>query len=239
MLRLLSILVVACLLSGANCLSATDVTVSVADDGFVPVDLEMTATHAFNTGAVLSPDKPAAVTAEPVYQGGRHYYGYFNMGTAANHRYYFSVDILSSVLVHMYFDLNHNGNLADDGGPILNEGTGLFAARINIPFHQLVAESAFTGDFATWVYGSDFTTNEDNQIIEHYSRTQLKGTVRLGGQVYTAYLADRGYNDADLTNDGIYIDLDGNGTIDDTEEWFWADQLVNINGKNYEFHIAW
>jgi len=242
MLRSAFVVASVCLIFGASCLpnfGTTEVTISVEDGGFSPVDLDITAIHNVGSGVTLSTQKPAAVTIEPTYIGEMQLYGCFDLGTAANTDYCLSADLISASVVQVYFDVNHNGNLSDDGGPIVNEGSSLFGAAIDIPWTQLVAESPFTSDFTIWVYSGNLWGEPAERIMEHYSRTQLAGNVELAGIQYPAYLADRNTNDGDLTNDGVYIDVNKDGTIDDTTEWFASDQAVTILGNQYIFRIGW
>jgi hypothetical protein len=75
--------------------------------------------------------------------------------------------------------------------------------------------------------------------VAHYSRTQLKGTVYIEGQAYVAYIADAGENDTDLTNDGISVDVNGDGEINRQQEFFPPGQVAHIHGKEYVFVITW
>jgi hypothetical protein len=70
----------------------------------------------------------------------------------------------------------------------------------------------------------------------HYSRTALKGTISVNGRHYTAYVIDTGYNDADLTNDGIAIDLNGDGRINEGEG---PAKAFLIGKRRYRFVVTW
>ena len=65
---------------------------------------------------------------------------------------------------------------------------------------------------------------------------RLAGTILIDGNRYSAYLIDTGYNDADLTNDGIAIDLNRDGKIGREES---SKETHVIEGKRYTFDIAW
>jgi hypothetical protein len=240
MSRSLWLLSLAALLSGATCIPqvSTEVTVSVAGDGFTATEMEVVAIYDLSYPP-LSQTKPAGILVEPSYSGERQLYGWYNLGTTSNKQYYFIVDLVSPSQLGVYFDRNHNGDLSDDGGPIANQGTSLFAAAVIIPHQQLAPESPFSSDFLIWIYASPVQGSMTNGFMDHYSRTQYKGSVSLNGQTYTAYLADRGPNDADLTNDGIYIDLNRDGAIDDATEWFPADHDVSLPVGTFRFHIGW
>jgi hypothetical protein len=42
-----------------------------------------------------------------------------------------------------------------------------------------------------------------------------------------------------LTNDGLLVDLNGDGDIDRQQEHFPPDQVAHIHGKDYVFVITW
>jgi hypothetical protein len=212
------------------------VSISVVDDGFKPGPF-LVGLYTGDAVASLSEEKPAALEEEPAYQGDTQLYGCFQLGTAEPRSYYFCLDVLSESDVKLYFDVNHNGNLFDDDGPVENQGTGLFAATIGIPFNQLVPEVPFTTDFKLWVFTNDSLW--PRKRVMRYSRTSLEGPVSLGAEEYTAYLIDHGGNDADLTNDGVCIDLDRDRRIDPRIECFPSDEVVEIRNQEYVFHICW
>ena len=120
----------------------------------------------------------------------------------------------------VYFDANQNGNLTDDGKPLTNQGSGIFATTIHLPFRRLVRDAPFPGDFTLWFFTND--SMWPRGAVAHYSRTQLKGTVYVDGHAYMAYIADAGENDTDLTNDGISVDVNGDGEINRQQEFFSA-----------------
>jgi len=74
--------------------------------------------------------------------------------------------------------------------------------------------------------------------MRYYSMTQLQGDLLLKGKRYTAYLADNGPVDGDYRNDGISIDLNGDGKIDRKSELFPLGKPALINGEMYSFRIT-
>lgn len=221
------------------------------------------------------------IVKEPRYSGYERWYGYIDLGNMYNKRHYFALDLQQDNTFLLYFDVNKNGDLSDDGTPLKNQGSGSgepgsFACLVKIPWKTLINDSPFNGNFEIWFYvneygwqdertptacllgnleaqqGPHYTKEEllNGRRAEHYSKTQLKGKVNLDGKTYTAYIIDTGYNDADLTNDGIAIDIDGNGRIDAkktaAQGGFSSNSnderpktIHNINGKKYEFNIFW
>jgi hypothetical protein len=124
---------------------ATPVRVAIGQDGFTPVTMKVPAS--WNSRTQLSPTPPPRITREPVYRGSSQYYGTLQLGTRPNNLYDFVFDLIAAPNPVVYFDANQNGDLSDDGPPRTNQGSGIFAATIHLPFRRLVQEVAFPGDF--------------------------------------------------------------------------------------------
>ncbi len=159
----------------------------------------------------LKKTKPAGIKKEPPLRpGSEHLYGYMELGTKKNNKYYFVLDVPEDHEKSLlYFDANQNGNLADDGEPFHNEGSFKasqgFATQIELPWRILVENAPFEGNFYIW-----FIINSNQWAASgftHYSMVQLRGTVDLGGTLYTAIIADRGEtdNNVDFEHDGLFL----------------------------------
>jgi hypothetical protein len=203
--------------------------------GFTPVVMKVAAS--WNTSTPLSPTAPSRIFKEPRYQGSSQRYGTLRLGTQTNPLYDFVFDLIPAPHPLVYFDANQNGDLTDDGKPLTNQGSGIFASTIHLPFRHLVRDAPFADDFSLWFFTNDSLWPRG--AVAHYSRTQLKGTVAVEGHTYVAYIADAGENDADLTNDGISVDINGDGKIDRQQEFFPPGQVAYIHGKEYIFVITW
>ena len=83
----------------------------------------------------LNKVKPDAVTAVPDFRGGEQWYGYLKLGNFENNTFYFVMDVISPKEMRMFFDINNNGRLDDDGPALVNvgkfnEGDSGFATRM-------------------------------------------------------------------------------------------------------------
>ncbi|ACL05440.1 TPR repeat-containing protein [Desulfatibacillum aliphaticivorans] len=182
----------------------------------------------------LSPIRPEGVIKEPDYQGIERRYGAMELGVP-RFTYYFALDRSSGPHPVIYFDKNHNGDLSDDGPPILNQGTGFFAAAVSIPFSTIHERYKGKESFNIWFYMRE---NDWDGAASHYSQTQLRGSVTIQDQTYTAYLTDTRINDGDFTNDGIYLDIDEDGKIDSETEHIGFGQTLDLGGQSYRFLIT-
>ena len=213
--------------------SATRIPVSISGE-FVPVGMKVSSRSGVHPKLADSP--PEYLLQAPDPKGGKRKYGKLLLGTGDNRTYDFILDIIEDGRSLLYFDGNQNRNLSDDP-PLENRGSGIFGTVIQIPIRQLIKEMKRDGDFKIW-----FFTNKSlwaRETTRHYSITQMKGRVTVHGKNYQAYIAERGGNDADFTNDGIFIDLNGNGKIETDTEYFPDRGVRNIGGKDCWFDISW
>ncbi len=213
---------------------AEKIPVSISKD-FVPVKMTVAAGSGFHPK--LSDTPPKDIVREPQYEGSSRRYGRLYLGTRKNKTYYFVLDIKQGSHPVLYFDRNQNGDLTDDGPPLKNKGTGIFGTTITLPMRQLIAELDQAGEFTIWFFTNDALWPKG--ITRHYSTTQMKGHVTIEGTPYLGYLAERGANDADFRNDGIFLDFNRNGKIEYPDEYIEDRQVASIGDKAYWFDIQW
>ena len=185
----------------------------------------------------LSDKHPERIIREPQYRGSSRKYSSMQLGTGENKTYSFILDLLDDSHPVLYFDKNQNGDFTDDGEPLVNQGSGWFATEVNLPLRRLIKELNTDGLFSIWLFINE--SSRKKGYANHYSRTKMKGSVLINDRTYLAYIGDRGINDADFTNDGIYIDLDSNGKIERNKEHIKPGQAVRIDGREFIFDINW
>ena len=214
---------------------AEQISVSISNK-FVPVQSGIGGSWSPLTDP-LSNKRPIGIVKEPPYQGNNQKYGNLQLGTQDNKTYYFAFDLIEGTHPVLYFDRNQNGDLTDDGGPLYNQGSGIFATEIKLPIRQLIKELNKHKDFSIWFFTNDLSWKKG--YVNHYSRTKMKGNVTINGKTYMAYISERKTNDADFTNDGIYLDINGNGKIERLTEFIKPGHVLRIDGKEYLFKIYW
>jgi hypothetical protein len=207
------------------------IRVSLSDD-FALVDWKLPASSTPQNVA-LSSSPPAGAKRSP--EGRVLRYGELKLGPGGGRRYAFVMDLGTRGGL-LWLDRNHNGDFTDDGEPLPNQGKGAFATAIEIPMRELYPEQRGERSFVIWLY-------VDRQGLERsragaYSRTQAQGRVFLDGIPHAAWIVDQGINDADLTNDGIYVDLDRNGQVDPETERIGPDQGVWVAGRPTRFEVG-
>ncbi len=209
--------------------------VSLLGNKFEPVGLKVAA---IQHGAIKLRKFPTMlVRKNPPYRGAEQKYGTLRLGDWGNPMFQFVLDVFMNDEIELYIDVNQNGDMTDDGGPWLNEGSGRFATEIKIPVKSLRPDAGIPGHAAFW-----FFTNEKRlakNTATYYTRTQWLGKVRFGGKEYAAVIADRKDNDGNFTNDGIFLDVDGDGKWNRKTEYFPHRQPARINGRDYIFSVTW
>jgi TolB-like protein len=217
---------------------AVPVTISIHDGRFVPVIFGVAAN--WNECPIhLVSEKPKAVRREPLYQGSNRKYGFIRLGNTDTNIFYFALDLITGPHPLLYLDKNQNGDLTDDGGPIMNQGdkAGVFSAEITLPFDRILKGADFPEDYKAWLFTNETYWQRDVMCV--YSKSQLKGKVVLDGTEYLTYLVDAGANDANFTSKGVYLDVNRNGKIDDRSEFFEPEAVAEIWNKRYEFKVTW
>ncbi len=197
---------------------------------FNPVKLKIAAVSQPGS-ELLSEERPRVIKKEPRYFSAP-LYGHFAFGQA---EFYFAFDKVEFSHPVLYLDRNQNGDLSDDGPALQNQGNGRFATEISLPYSLINPELQVLGDYIFWFY-----TNENlwqKKRASHYSRLQLSSELKLGEKWFHVWLAERGYNDADFSNDGLYIDINQDDKIDTGTEHVNVGEPVEIDGSKYIFLI--
>ncbi len=214
---------------------ATRIPVSLSR-GFVLVNHEIGSSW-LPYSCPLTSDPPVPLYNEPAYEGGSWLYGKLDLGTYPARSRAFVFDLVDAPNPLLYFDVNGNGDLTDDGGPFYNQGSGIFSTEIRIPVAGLIKELESKEDFSIWFFTNDSLW--EKRYASHYSKSQLKGTVLIEGRTYNAIVSERGTNDADFTNDGICVDWNGDAKFDRKTETVMPDHVVEVGGREYYFDISW
>jgi len=204
-----------------------DISISL---GFKPVGFRI---GAVSRSITLSDHPERRMHRLPMFRAPHQRYGMIRLAHGREHG--FALDLAASGY-RLFFDRNRNGDLQDDGEPLLNQGKGLFASRILLPLAQVSGIPKLKGDYQLWLFTNPGNWKRGKML--YYSMTQLQGDLLLKGKRYTAYLADNGPVDGDYRNDGISIDLNGDGKINRRSELFPAGKPAMIDGKAYNFRIT-
>ena len=212
-------------------------TVSLRHDNFEPTEKDLTLTDIFPGTVIFSESKPPGISVEPTYQGQNQRYAAVNLGNKNDQRFYVVLDYIDVKSPVCYFDTNKNGNMTDDGGPISTDLDYFSIFNIEIPCSTVFDGVNWKSDLK--IHLSASPANTARGVYTLSVSTVLQGQIEIEGATYDAYIADSRQNDADFTNDGIVIDLNGNGTIERKDELFPPNSLIRVNGKDYDLDIIW
>ncbi len=170
----------------------------------------------------LVAERPAAITAEPDYVGAP-LYGCVRVGNGPRNATLFVVDEPEKGRGKVYFDLNQNGDLTDDGPgdwEKVNELDGVNTYMTIVPIHAswgMPLEETEAGEYHLFVYKRHGAKGGGYAKVSGRA-----GDLPIGDKTYFVVLAES-------TNDGLFtvpatgdltrrpvelhIDLDGDGTF--------------------------
>lgn len=184
----------------------------------------------------LTRERPPQVRKLPDDLDPRHFFGVLAVGDREDPHFAYVLDAPRAGEPRLFLDRNQNGDLSDDGAPLRNQGSGYFAALLSLPGERVFRLPVTSGDFELWLYTDEKQLERGR--ASWYSRTQARGRVRLGNATHIAYLVDRGRNDGNLTNDGVYVDLDGDGELDGRTEFFQDGDLIELGPQTLRVAIG-
>jgi thiol-disulfide isomerase/thioredoxin len=179
-------------------------------------------------------NRPAAITKEPDYQG-TPLYGCIRVGNGPRNATLFAVDEPEKGMGRVFFDLNQNGDLTDDGGSEWEKVNVLDGVNIYmkiVPVHGswgTPLEETEAGEYHLFVY------KRHGQTGGGYAKMSGRaGDLPIGDKDYPVVLAES-------TNDGLFtvparhdltrrpvelhIDIDGDGTF--------LGVLSEVDGKEF------
>ena len=189
-------------------------------------------------GDPISSRSPSGIYREPRYAGQEQRYGKISLGVVHNKPFLFVIDLVPGEHPVLYFDIDHDGDLSNDGPPITNEGTGVFAAMVRIPFEEIIEDPWFVGAYEMWLFANDQLWNDGQ--VGHIAKGFLSGMVKLGKREYAFAAGDTMTsfaNDGDYTNDGVFIDINNDGRFDYKTEHIAPGTSAEIDGIQYAFII--
>ncbi len=134
-------------------------------------------------------------------------------------------------------DLNRDGDLGNDVLEFPTRGSGYFGVLLKLPMGEISGVPALAGvDYTLWLYAK--RKDLDKGVLRYYPRTQLGGEIRLGDASHAMWLTDDLKIDGDYRNDGISIDLDGDGGINRLQEYFAPGQSVILGDQAWKLEIV-
>jgi hypothetical protein len=183
----------------------------------------------------LSRVPPVNLLKEPQYKSKTPLYGSLTLGNTENNRFVFALDEVEPGKLVLYFDRNRNLDLTDDGHPLNNEGTGKFAAIIDVH----VPIKLETGNEINRSYRIWFWINDINGKLypKYYARCHYRKKIKIGDKEYTAIVFEFNNHHALYMDSGVWIDLNHDGKLSEGSEHFYDNSVIKIEGKEYKIKI--
>ena len=135
----------------------------------------------------------------------------------------------------LWIDRNGDGDLTNDGKPAASEQEKI-GASLRVPVAALYGDDHDDGAFDVWLFRN--ARKGARGWASHYSRTQAQGSVELGRQRYDVRIVDQDENDADLRNDGVYVDLNGDGELSREQEYAPPGGSLWVDGRAWRFEVT-
>lgn len=206
------------------------------------------------SGQQLVDEKPAGILKEPAYKG-KPIYGAFRVGNGPRSITYFAIDEVKGQEGRVFFDLNQNGDLTDDG-PGKWDTAKEYEGVLN--YMSFIAVHASWGSPVHEDEGGNYTLmvykRQGDARVGWTKVTARSGKLKIGEKTYNILLAENS-SDAIFTVPRrldrtrrpvtLLIDLDGDGTFKGSaktvdgkkmvsREQFSLDQPFQIDGAWWE-----
>lgn len=187
-------------------------------------------------------EKPLEVLqAEPKYESAAVLYGYLPLGDGPDRRVTFVVDAVDRTSPQVWFDRNNNEDLTDDGGPILNQGTGAFAARVGVTVSGSArGPSETTRPYHVWMWlltPSGTVAGPSAFRPLFYAVGHYAGRLTVAGESFDVIAFERRNYDAVFEDGDVCLDLDHDKTCSDPDEIVHDGQRLSIGGRPYRLRL--
>ncbi len=144
------------------------------------------------------------------------HYGRIRLGTVDH---CVAVSVWDSRDPRLWIDADGDGRFGDPGGIYRNQGNGRLAAEVRLPMPDpRLGNNPRNRDYRLWVWVQ--AGQEGTLWLAYYPTTELETHARLPGTEtrVLAVVAERaGGIDGDFSDDGVYVDLDGDGKVAEGE----------------------
>jgi len=171
------------------------------------------------------------LSAEPAYHSANIRYGYLRLGNAEDNRFVFAMDDLDQSTWIGHFDRNNNADLTDDGPPVTISDNVEFRVAIVLPSGDTVFRA-----YKIWEWGSG---TAEQPGLRFYSVCNHQGKVNINDSKITAVAFERFNHDALYKNDGIWLDVNNDGKLDEEKELFKSGSSVTVNDQTFQINLMY
>ncbi|RMG89192.1 MAG: hypothetical protein D6706_21785 [Chloroflexi bacterium] len=173
----------------------------------------------------------------PKHHGGRVYYGQLSLGGRSH-----CVAITglgTKEKPWLWWDLNGDGRFNDPGAIFSAKKAGQLAVRVvtEMPDPQLRMAHPLNQKYTFWAWVRD---TKAGVMLYYYPTTEITAVTELPGMPHPVALVvseQRGQRDGDFTDDGVFIDLDGDGTFSRHEYLAPNAVLVSPEGMAWRIRV--
>ncbi len=210
-------------------LTISQVAVAVVHLSYVPSGwpLKLAATSGIRI-ITLSPKAPDNVKNVPALKHNRRLWGQLLLGSPYDtNRIHFIIDDGRPEEVVMHLDADQDGDFANNGEALKNQGSGAFARVLDLQIRHPGSETKTP--YILWFYIND--RGWKNNRADFYSRCHWKGVLSVDGAAYDVVLFDNPA-DGDYSNNAVVININGDDRAQD-EELFRPGEIVSIAQREF------
>lgn len=177
----------------------------------------------------LTPGPQESQLKEPRYKSSKPLYGYLPLGNAADNKFTFVIEDTDAKDWSGYFDRNNNGDLTDDGPAVVISSNVDFEVEVVLPSGNTVKSP-----YRIWQWG-----HRDGGVpgLRFYAVCHYRARTAINGKPVTAVAFDMQDHDALYKNDGIWLDLNQNNSLEENER-FNSGDTVTVNGEPVRIRVV-
>lgn len=157
------------------------------------------------------------------------HWGILILGNAADNRFVFAIDESDKSPWFGYFDRNNNGDLTDDGPPVIISANVEFDVAVVLSNGKTVRRP-----YKIWQWPNN---QSSNPCIRFYSVCHHQTKLHLNGETITAVAFEQYNHDALYRDDGIWLDLNGDNRMDEKTELFKDGSTVTAKGRAFQVKL--
>ena len=172
---------------------------------------------------------------EPQYSSSKVLYGYFPLGNGEDQQIAFVLDELDQPNWIAYVDKNNNEDLTDDGPPYRNQGTGIFAAEVDVQIEVVT----LSGEQTVQPYHLWMWVIQESNAVKFYARCHYAGVIAVDGGLYDAIAFEQFDHNGLFREKGLWIDLDRNKELDEETEKVYNGGEIIIAGHRYRITLQY
>jgi hypothetical protein len=217
--------------AGTGAISVLTINID-KDFDYIPSGWPMGLSVGYTDTSVLSDTPFKPFSREPSYRSYLPKYGYLTLGNSRDNRISFVIDYLDQTTWWVWFDVNNNGDLTDDGPGLTPHDNPGVNVSFNVPV--ITASESLKRPYRIWFW---ITDKNGTLFPRYYAVCHYRKKLDIGGRNYDAVVFEKFGHNALYRNSGLWIDLNGDGKLDKKREHFSNNAVVTTGGRKFRLKM--